>query len=485
MENNDMIIPENNNIAENGEMQQPEAASVTPAQKQTLPTQENVPQQTGAEPAAPVQQQTAPVQESIPQPKELCYTASAPEIKKLSKRPKKIWKRLLSAVLVLVLIAGSCGVTALVLNEMWEDRFEDRLEDMEDSHREKLDDLEEKIRAAYRSNANTNNNTGESVSGSPAATVDGLTPAQVYARNVNAVVMISAEVSASSMFGQTTGISTGTGFVISSNGYVVTNCHVVEGATKLSVETTMGDKYDAVLVGSDAPNDVAVLKIEAQDLQTVTIGSSTDLIVGDQVVAIGNPLGELTSTLTVGYVSAKERNVNTDGTAINMLQTDAAINSGNSGGPLFNMKGEVVGITTAKYSGTSNSGATIEGIGFAIPIDDVYDMIDDLVNYGYVTGAYLGISVSDTDPDAAAYFDMPVGAYVHEVVPGYCADKAGLMAKDVIVKLGDYNVAGLNDLSRALRSLEPGETTTIVVVRTGQRLELTITLDEKPLDQQQ
>lgn len=165
----------------------------------------------------------------------------------------------------------------------------------------------------------------------------------------------------------------------------------------------------------------------------MSIGNSDDLEVGDQVAAIGNPLGELTSTQTVGYVSAKDRSVNTDGTIINMLQTDAAINSGNSGGPLFNMNGEVVGITTAKYSGSTSSGASIEGIGFAIPINDVMKLVDDLMEYGYITGqAYLGVTINSKDLDAstAAAYGLPVGARVESVTEGSCAQKAGLQAGD-------------------------------------------------------
>jgi len=394
---------------------------------------------------------------------------SAPAKKPKRKGSGKFWKGMLCAILTIALVVSCCAVTASVANERWEDR----LDKVTDRFEDQLEALERQIESAAGS-------SGNSVSGSPVASVDGMTPGQVYARNVKSVVMIYAEV-ATRVYGQiSTATSTGSGFVLTEDGYVVTNFHVVEGATKLTVMTSDSDEYAAELVGYDSANDVALLKVDATGLQAVAVGSSNDLIVGDQVVAIGNPLGELTSTLTVGYISAKERDVSTDGTVINMLQTDAAINSGNSGGPLFNMKGEVVGITTAKYSGTSNSGATIEGIGFAIPIDDVYDLLDDLMNYGYVTGAYLGISVSDTNSEAAAYFGYPMGAYVSDVVDGYCAQEAGIQAKDVIVALGEYEIGGLNDLSRALRRFEPGDTTTVTVYRSGQEITLDITLDEKP-----
>lgn len=163
-----------------------------------------------------------------------------------------------------------------------------------------------------------------------------------------------------------------------------------------------------------------------------------------------------------------------------MIQTDAAINPGNSGGPLFNMQGEVIGITTAKYSGTTNSGATIEGIGFAIPMDDVAKLIDDLIDYGYVTGAYLGVTVQNTDEDAAAQFGIPTGAYIVTVEDGYCAKEAGIQPKDIIIGLGDYEVSNVTDLTRALRNFSAGDTTTVKLIRSGKEMTLDITLDERP-----
>ena len=391
----------------------------------------------------------------------------------------KVWKGILAAVLALAVVAGSCGITAALVNNRWEKTTDEILARV-DVQTAYMEDLRQQIAAAQQ--AADKAAMGNSVSGTIAMN-EGLTPSQVYARNVQSVVLITCEVTATNAFGQATqGQSSGSGFILTENGYVVTNAHVVAGATAITVSTHTGEELSAKLVGSDTTNDVAVLKVEAQGLPAVTIGSSTELIVGDQVVAIGNPLGELTSTMTVGYVSAKDRDVTTDGTTINMIQTDAAINSGNSGGPLFNMKGEVVGITTAKYSGASASGASIESIGFAIPIDDVIGMLNDLKDYGYVTGAFLGVMVSDMDKATAAYYGMPVGVYVQEVTPGYCAEKAGIQAKDIIVKLGDYEVESLTDLTRALRNFKAGDTTEITVYRSGAEKVLSITLDEKPGD---
>ena len=198
------------------------------------------------------------------------------------------------------------------------------------------------------------------------------------------------------------------------------------------------------------------------------------------MAAIGNPLGELTATLTVGYISAKDRIVDTDGTVINMLQTDAAINSGNSGGPLFDMNGKVIGITTAKYSGNSQSGATIEGLGFAIPVDDVVGILADLKEFGYVTGAYLGVYVRDVDASAQSY-GLPAGAYIEEAIRGYCAQEAGIRAGDIVVNLGGYDVDSVTTLTRVLRRFKAGDSVSVTVYRAGRQEYITVVLDEKPV----
>ena len=326
---------------------------------------------------------------------------------------------------------------------------------------------------------------GTGSSGSPAASLpaDGSTmsPRQLYANSVNSVVAISTTVQATGFYGTTEGTSSGSGFILTEDGYVITNYHVVEDAVRIEVITHDGSEYAAQLVGSDSSNDLAVLKVEATGLSAATLGSSTDLVIGDMVVAIGNPLGELASTQTVGYVSGIDREVSTGGlTTINMIQTDAAINPGNSGGPLFNARGEVIGITTAKYSGTTGSGASIEGIGFAIPIDDVAPLIADLIDYGYVTGAYMGVTVTNTDEAAAAQFGLPTGAYIDSVEPGGAADRAGIQPKDIVIGLGDYEVRNVTDLTRALRNFKAGDTTTVTLLRGGREMSLEITLDEKP-----
>ena len=395
-----------------------------------------------------------------------------PEKPKKEKKPRKpVGKRLVAALLVVALVAGGCLITAASVNEYWEERNEDTVEMLT----AKIDALQSQIDAV---------DATVGVGGQlPAADGDAMTPAQLYAQNVNSVVAISSTVE-SYLYGQSVeGSSSGSGFILTEDGYVITNYHVVEGASAIDVITHNGTEYPAEVVGYDSGNDIAVLKVEAEGLSAAAIGSSSDVVTGDMVVAIGNPLGELTSTQTVGYVSGINREVSTDNSIINMIQTDAAINPGNSRGPLFNMYGQVIGITTAKYSGTTNSGASIEGIGFAIPIDDVMGMISDLIDYGYVTGAYLGVTVQNNNAEAAALYGLPTsGAYVLSGEKDAAADRAGIRAKDIIIDLGGYDVSTVTDLTRALRNFKAGDVTSVTVVRSGSELTLDITLDEKPHD---
>lgn len=379
-------------------------------------------------------------------------------------------RKAVSAVLALALVAGSCGLTYAAVNNKWEDKMQEATAS--------ISSMQQQLGALGNSGSVSATNVTYAVSPEGAQT-----PRMVYENNAKSVVAVSSTVQ-TNYYGQTRqGTSTGSGFIISDDGYVVTNHHVVEGATDVTVTLSTGDEYTAKVIGSDSLNDVALLKVEATGLPAVKLGSSDKLAIGDMVCAIGNPLGSLTATLTVGYVSGKDRQVTTDNSTINMIQTDAAINSGNSGGPLFNMYGEVVGITSAKYSGTTSSGASIEGISFAIPIDDVMSIIDDLQEYGYVTGAYLGVTVTDTDAAAAKLYGMPTGAYVNSVEDGGAADRAGVQPKDIIIGLGDTDISNRTELTRVLRRFKAGDTT-ITVIRSGERMTMDITLDEKPRDTQ-
>ncbi|MBQ7817978.1 MAG: trypsin-like peptidase domain-containing protein [Oscillospiraceae bacterium] len=429
---------------------------------QNQPEIEQIPEITDIQPEMPVYEENLEVIEQI-----------LPEEKPAKKKKGgKLFFMAISCLLALAIVVAGSGAAVIYLQMHWGDEIK-RNEQIIHQMQQTIDALREEI----KDNSFTGN--GNSVSGTPNENAEGLTPGQVYAQSVDSIVTVSATVRGT--MGQQ-GTSTGSGFVITEDGYVVTNYHVVEGATGVKVTLHSGMEHKAEVIGYDDANDVAVLKIEVKGLEFLKAGSSDDLIVGDQVVAIGNPLGELTSTMTVGYVSAKDRVINTDGARINMIQTDAAINSGNSGGPLLNMKGEVVGITTAKYSGTTSSGATIEGISFAVPMDDIWKKITDLRDFGYITGAALGVMVHDVDQQTAIYYGLPMGAYVSEVNAGSAAEKAGVMAKDIIVGIGDNPVTSLNELTRVLEMYSGGEQTTITVWRGGRESTLDITLDTRTPD---
>ena len=385
---------------------------------------------------------------------------------KAHRQRKPLGRKLLAGALAVVLVAGSCTVTAYCVNARWEERNEETVEMLT----EQIEDLRNQIE----------NMPSGVISASSLKPGEALTPGQLYNQCVSSVVAITSTIPGSGF--SSGGSSRGSGFILSEDGYILTNYHVVEGASAITVTTHDGTEYEASLVGyDDSANDLAVLKVEASGLRAATIGSSSELVIGDMVAAIGNPLGELTATQTVGYISGIGREVATGSlTTISMIQTDAAINPGNSGGPLFNMRGEVVGITTAKYSGTTTSGASIEGIGFAIPIDDVMSVVGDLIDYGYVTGAYMGVSVQNTDESSAAMFGIPTGAYIVSVEKGGAAERAGIQPKDIVIQVGEYKVTNVTDLTRALRHFKAGDTTDITVIRGGSKLELQITLDEKP-----
>ena len=382
--------------------------------------------------------------------------------KKVKKSRKPVSRKIFAAILALVLVAGSCIATSAFMSH----RFNNTMEDMVQSHAEEMGKLQDQINGM-----NTNR-------GGITVPTDGtaMTPAQLYATQVNSVVAISTTIQS----GYGSGHSSGSGFILSEDGYIITNYHVVEDATDIDVVMHDGNEYPAELVGKDSSNDLAVLKIDAADLPAVTLGSSNDLVIGDMVVAIGNPLGELASTQTIGYVSGINREVTTDSAIISMIQTDAVINPGNSGGPLFNMYGEVIGITTAKYSGTTGSGASIEGIGFAIPIDDVEPLINDLIDYGYVTGAYMAVTVQDMDSESADMFGLPTGAYIVTVEKDGAADRAGIQPKDIVIGLDDHKVSNVTELTRALRNYKAGDTATVTLIRSGKEMTLEITFDERP-----
>ena len=310
-----------------------------------------------------------------------------------------------------------------------------------------------------------------------------LSAAEVYAANVNSTVGIVTSAVTTNFWGQrTTSAAAGSGFLFTDDGYILTNYHVVQGADSVTVSTYDGTKYDAKIIGFDESNDVAVLKIDAEGLTPVVIGNSDQLNVGDSVVAIGNPLGELTFSLTSGTVSALDREVTmSSGISMELIQTDCAINSGNSGGALFNMHGEVVGITNAKYSGSSGSGASIDNIAFAIPINDVYSIVTSIIEKGYIEKPYIGVSVLDVSDETQKY-GLPKGASVQTVTDDGPAKAAGLQVNDIITKVDDTEITGSSDLVKTIGQCKPGQEITLTVYRQGQTLELKVTVARKVQD---
>lgn len=338
---------------------------------------------------------------------------------------------------------------------------------------------------ARRGGKATIQESGRTASAVSVKSVDGqtlMTPAEVYASTVNSVVSINCSAVSTNIFGQRVqSASSGSGFVITQDGYIVTNQHVVSGASSVNVTLYNGDTYPATVVGGDSDYDVAVLKIEATGLQAVTLGKSADVNVGDTVMAIGNPLGELTFSMSQGIVSCCDRAINVDGTPFNMIQVDASINPGNSGGPLMNLYGEVVGIVSAKYS--SYSDTTVEGIGFAIPISDVQTIITDIMENGQVTDkAYMAIKAGSMTEQMAAQYNIDVtkGVFVYAVEKGGAGEKAGLQLGDVITKLNDTEITSMSDLSMAKKSYKAGDTVTLTVWRGGQEITLSLTFDQQP-----
>ena len=310
-----------------------------------------------------------------------------------------------------------------------------------------------------------------------------LTPSEVYAQNVNSTVGITTSITTNYFGYQTTSAAAGSGFILTQDGYILTNYHVVEGSNSIKVTTYDGTSYDAQLIGYDESNDIAVLKIDATDLTPVVLGDSDTLNVGDTVVAIGNPLGELTFSLTTGVVSALDRPVTfSTGTTMNLIQTDCAINSGNSGGALFNLYGEVIGITNAKYSSSSSSSeASIDNIGFAIPLDQVRSIFESIITNGYIVKPYIGVTVSDVSAESQSY-GLPQGAAVRSVTENGPAAEAGLQENDIITAANGETITSSNDLVKLVKAASAGDTLELTVYRQGQTLTLTLTVGEQRTD---
>lgn len=290
------------------------------------------------------------------------------------------------------------------------------------------------------------------------------------------VVEITTEiVSNNSYFQQYVESGAGSGVIISTDGYIITNNHVIEGASKITVRLTTGTEYEAVLIGTDSQSDIAVLKVDATGLPYATIGDSSKLAVGEEVLAIGNPLGSLGGSVTNGIISALDREITIDGQKMQLLQTNAAINPGNSGGGLFNMNGELIAIVNAKSYGDA-----IEGLGFAIPINYAHEVAQELLKNGYVSGRpAIGISYIEIDDymDLMRYRVSSYGIYVYD------GGETPLQNGDRIVRFGDYEVQNAANLKSAIQSYNVGDTVNVTVVRNGQYTDLSVTLvEDKPVE---
>ena len=304
-----------------------------------------------------------------------------------------------------------------------------------------------------------------------------MTPAEVYAANVNSTVGITTSVTTNFWGFHTTSAAAGSGFILTDDGYIITNHHVIENSDSITVSLYDGTTYEAELIGYDASNDIAVLKVEAEGLTPVVIGDSENLNVGDSVIAIGNPLGELTFSLTSGAVSALDREITlSNSVTMELIQTDCAINSGNSGGALFNLYGEVVGVTNAKYSG-SGGGASIDNIGFAIPINHVKDIIKSIIENGYITKPYIGVSVADVSRETQSY-GLPKGAAVRSIAEDGPAADAGLEESDIITAINGEEIDGSKALVDAVRNASAGDELVFKVYRKGESIELKVIVGE-------
>ncbi len=305
--------------------------------------------------------------------------------------------------------------------------------------------------------------------------------ARVYELAKKQVVGVTTDITYTNIFGQVSPASvSGTGFVISADGYILTNNHVIEdartGGYEVSVLMYDGTEYTAEIVGYDKENDIAVLKVDAEDLTPVTMGSADDIVVGREVYPVGNPLGELNFSMSTGIISATDRTITTDADSlpIRMFQIDAAVNRGNSGGPVYNAAGRVIGVVTAK---SSESG--VEGLGFAIPIEDAAHVADQIIRYGYVTDrAALGVTTKTVPDSVAAQYGLVPGAIVLGLDEGGAAQAAGLQPNDIITALNGEAVPGSTELTAMVRRYEVGETVELTVWRAGETLTLSAVLDQ-------
>lgn len=324
----------------------------------------------------------------------------------------------------------------------------------------------------------TTGSVGNDTGSTNGLSADALSISQIASIVSPSVVEVTTEtISTNPFFPQYVQDGAGSGVIISEDGYIITNAHVISGASQIKVRTSDKTEYEAELIGSDSKSDIAVLKIEAAGLTPAVVGNSDNLVVGEFTLAVGNPMGTLGGTVTNGIISALNRDITVQGQTMNLLQTNAAVSPGNSGGGLFNEKGELIGIVNAK---SAEEGA--EGLGFAIPVNTAMEVAQSLIDNGYVTGRpALGIqvlAVSDWQMMVQYGVSQP-GVYIIDVTEGSCADKAGLKAGDLFVSIDGNSVTGTVDVTSALDSHAVGDTLEIQVAREGKVVQVSVVLEEQ------
>ncbi len=323
----------------------------------------------------------------------------------------------------------------------------------------------------------------------PSALYTPISLASVVNKTADSVVEITQYTSNTNPFyssSEYTSTGNGSGVIISNDGYIITNNHVISGASKIIVRLRSGDEFEAKLIGKDSKTDIAIVKIEASNLTSAVIGDSSKTLVGDFVLAIGNPLGKLGGTVTYGYVSALEREIVIDNSTVNLMQFDAAVNPGNSGGGLFNTNGELIGIVSAK-----SIGYDVEGLGFGIPVNDIKTVIDDLLTHGYAKNrAYLGIELSDSasalnnfNPYGGSLFDyfyqqIQYGARVEKVVENSPASKVDIKVGDIIISIGGKVVSSASAASAEVLYYNVGDEVEIGLIREGHTKTVKVVLGE-------
>lgn len=304
-----------------------------------------------------------------------------------------------------------------------------------------------------------------------------LTIAEVSNLTAASVVEITTETVSTDLFmRQYITEGAGSGVIITQDGYIATNNHVIEDASKVTVRLTSGEEYEAKLIGTDEQTDIAVLKINAENLTAVTFGDSDTLVVGDVAIAVGNPLGQLGGTVTNGIISALDREIELENQTMRLLQTNAAINPGNSGGGLFNSQGELIGLVVAK-----SAGSNVEGLGFAIPSNVVAEVVQSLIDVGYVKGRpVLGVSVVDVNSiqQAYQYGVSHLGVYIMDLTKGSKAEKSGLKVSDLILAIDDTQISSATELKRALGEHQIGDIVKVTVSRESKLLTFDVELTE-------